>query len=89
VAIGMVKAAEISVNLGIAEKGLDGVIRDTLVKLGLPVAIPEDLDRKKIIHAIHIDKKRLDGMPKFVLPVSIGKVLWGIELGSFERWFDD
>ena len=80
VAIGMVSAARLARQMGLAEDGLDEAIRSILHQLGLPTRIPPDLDRSAILQSMYRDKKRLAGKLRFALPVRIGQVLPGVEM---------
>jgi 3-dehydroquinate synthase len=80
VSIGIVAAARIAEIMDIAEKGLAVEISRTLGGLGLPTEIPPGLNRNKILERMNFDKKRSKGKVRFVLPVSIGKVMWGLEV---------
>jgi 3-dehydroquinate synthase len=83
VAIGMVFAARLAERQGLASPGLAESIRKTLAGLGLPDEIPAGLDRQRILKAVGVDKKRHGGKVRWVLPVCIGEVRWGIEV---EDW---
>jgi len=83
VAIGMLHAARVAERIGLSATGLAGSIADTLVGLGLPTEVPSGLDRQRILSAIGVDKKRAAGKVRWVLPVRIGEVRWGIEI---EDW---
>jgi 3-dehydroquinate synthase len=78
VAIGMVAAARLSERMGIAEDGLSVTIAEALLRLGLPTDIPSQLDRARIVRSMGVDKKRLMGRIRFVLPVRIGEVRTGV-----------
>jgi shikimate kinase / 3-dehydroquinate synthase len=80
VAIGMVYAARISEQLGLASTGLVEAIRASLRGLDLPTDLPPGLDRQRILNGIGVDKKRSAGKVRWVLPVRIGEVRWGIEV---------
>lgn len=84
VAIGMVVEAQFAVQIGLAEKGLAEQLAAVLAGLGLPVAIPAELDRRAIIRAVGVDKKRKDGQVKFALPRQVGEVLTGISVPGWE-----
>jgi len=84
VAIGIVAAARVSEKLGIGEPGLEEIISSALRALDLRVEIPGSLDREKIKSALGVDKKRVSGKLKVVLPVRIGEVEWGIEIDDEE-----
>jgi len=74
IAIGMVAEAKYAERIGIASKGLAGIISKVLSDLGLPVEIPDDMPRGEIIHAMRMDKKKNAKSIRFALPVEIGKV---------------
>ena len=74
VAIGMVAEARLAERLGIARTGLADSIAEVLLKLGLPVQIPEDLSRQEMIAAMGVDKKKSGKGVRFALPVEIGRV---------------
>jgi 3-dehydroquinate synthase len=78
VAIGMVIAARLSEQMGLAEEGLAGRIEAALQGLGLPTLIPAGLDQEAIRAAMRVDKKRAGGKLLFALPVRIGEVQVGI-----------
>jgi shikimate kinase/3-dehydroquinate synthase len=80
VAIGTVSAARLAERMGLAERGLAGSIAQVLKDLGLATEIPANLDRQKIIVAMELDKKRLNGKARLVLPLCIGRVKWGVEI---------
>ena len=82
VSIGMVAAARIAVLLELAQPGLSGEICSVLEKLGLPTEIPAGLDRAAIHRTIGLDKKRAGGKVGFVLPVRVGEVKTGVEVGE-------
>ena len=74
IAIGMVAEAKYAERIGVAEKGLAEVIKNTLAGLGLPIEIPKDMQRGDIIQAMRVDKKKNAKSICFALPVEIGKV---------------
>ena len=82
VSIGMVAAARIAEQLELAQPGLSGEICSVLENLGLPTEIPVDLDRTAIRGAIGLDKKRTGGKVGFVLPVRVGEIKTGVEVGE-------
>jgi 3-dehydroquinate synthetase len=88
VAIGMVAATRLSARLGIAEPGLESRLVDALLGLGLPTEIPSQLARNRIITAMGMDKKRVSGVVRFVLPVKIGEVKIGITIDNPGTIFD-
>jgi 3-dehydroquinate synthetase len=78
VSIGIVAASRLSEYLGIAEMGLTNQIQMALNKVGLPTEIPEEINIQQVITSMRFDKKRKGGALRFVLPVRIGNVNWGI-----------
>lgn len=79
VSIGLVAEARLAEHLGIAQSGLADQISKTSIGLGLPVAVPAELDHQAILKAMQVDKKRLAGSVRFALPIRIGEVRVGIE----------
>jgi len=80
VAIGMVAAARLSEQMGLAERGLSDVISETLAALGLPTQLPHSMDPQSLLRAMGVDKKRLAGKVRLALPVRVGEVQWGVEI---------
>ena len=80
VSIGMVAAARLSVRAGMAGPGLVEQIRGALLGLGLPVSAPVNIDKEEILELMQSDKKKRAGRLRFVLPVKIGEVRYGIPL---------
>lgn len=78
VAIGLVLEARLAEKTGLAHTGLSDLIGGVLQRLGLPTAIPVAIDRRAILQAIQLDKKRDGGIVRFALPVRIGEVRTGI-----------
>jgi 3-dehydroquinate synthase len=80
----MVAEARLSHQLGLAEHGLVERLMDVLTGLKLPVEIPEDLDRDHLVAAMKLDKKRAAGKVRFSLPLRVGEVQTGVEVGAAE-----
>jgi len=74
VAIGMMVAGRIAVELGGFSEGDLALQEELLIKAGLPVCVPADLKVDDIIEATLHDKKARNGKAMYVLPLSIGKV---------------
>ena len=85
VAIGMVAEARLAERLTVADRGLSETLEETLLALGLPVEIPENLPRADIIRAMKMDKKKAAGVVRFALPVKIGEVKVGVEVENLEE----
>ena len=74
VAIGMVAAGQIAVELGMWKQE-DTERQNALIqKAGLPTRLPEGVDIEAIIDALQLDKKVKDGKVRFVLPTQMGVV---------------
>lgn len=74
VAIGMVAAGQIAVELGLWQKA-ETERQDALIqKAGLPTQLPSGVDIEAVIEALQTDKKVQDGKVRFVLPTQIGVV---------------
>jgi shikimate kinase/3-dehydroquinate synthase len=80
VSIGMVAAARLAIRAGMAEPGLVEQIRGALAGLGLPVSMPEKINESEVLAIMQMDKKKRDGKLRFVLPVKIGEVRYGVPL---------
>jgi 3-dehydroquinate synthetase len=68
----------------VADRGLSDTLEETLLALGLPVKVPENLLRADIIRAMKMDKKKAAGVVWFALPVKIGEVRVGVEVANLE-----
>ncbi|WP_066381770.1 MULTISPECIES: 3-dehydroquinate synthase [unclassified Anabaena] len=74
VAIGMVAAGQIAVELGMWQQQ-DTERQNALIqKAGLPTKLPEGLDIEGIIDALQLDKKVKNGKVRFILPTQMGVV---------------
>jgi 3-dehydroquinate synthase len=82
VSIGMVAAARLSEHLAMADSGLAEQISAVLDRLGLPTEIPAGIDRAAIRQSMGLDKKRAGGKVGFVLPLRIGEVKIGVDVGD-------
>ena len=78
VAIGMVAEARVAERMGLAHPGLADLIVGVLRGIGLPTEIPVNLDRRSVLQAIQLDKKRAGGVVRFALPIRIGEVRTGV-----------
>jgi 3-dehydroquinate synthetase len=85
VAIGMVAETKLAEKLGIAATGLTEEITTVLKRNGLPVTVPQELDRDQIKAAMGYDKKKAGGQIHFALPEKIGKLRVGVVI---ENWFE-
>ncbi|MBD2439942.1 3-dehydroquinate synthase [Nostoc sp. FACHB-110] len=74
VAIGMVAAGQIAVDLGMWQQEETNRQNAIIQKTGLPTQIPAGVDIEAIINALQLDKKVKAGKVRFVLPTQIGVV---------------
>ncbi|MGE5658982.1 MAG: 3-dehydroquinate synthase [Actinomycetota bacterium] len=82
VAIGMVAASRIAVELGLWDAECDRRQLALLEKAALPVKLPAGLEIEAIIDTLQTDKKVKDGKVRFVLPTQIGTVTVTDRVGS-------
>lgn len=75
VAIGMVAAAQIAVELGLWDQEAAIRQRQLIEKAGLPTDLPGNLDIEAILTTLQSDKKVKDGKVRFVLPTQIGTAI--------------
>lgn len=85
VGIGMVVETQLAERVGIAEAGLAEEIAETLLSLGLPIAIPTAISVPDLVAAMQHDKKKAKGVVKFALPVKIGDVKVGVVIEGLEE----
>jgi shikimate kinase/3-dehydroquinate synthase len=74
VAIGLVAAADLSATLNHCSLDLVGRVESLLVRLGLPVRIPDGITSDELLKAMRTDKKRWAGVLRFILLREIGDV---------------
>jgi len=74
VAVGIVAAGLIEIELGLSQPGRLDRIRAVLEKLAVPTKLPPELDEDSVIDIMRRDKKAVDRWPRFVLIEKIGQV---------------
>lgn len=75
VSIGLVAEVRLSVKLGyMTEEEAEKVI-SLLASAGLPTAIPDYIDREKLVKKLYTDKKVRDGRLRFVVQKGIGSIV--------------
>ena len=74
VAIGIIGAGLIEIEMGLTQPGRLDRIRAVLEKLDVPVRLTRNLAEEKLIDLIKRDKKAINKWPKFVLISKIGEV---------------
>ncbi len=86
VAIGMVMAINFSVRLGLCPAKDAQRVVSLISSLGLPVDAP-DISPAKLIEAMRLDKKVVNGRIRFVLPRAVGRVAVGdVSVGEIRRF---
>jgi len=85
VGVGILAAARLAEQMGIAQGGLAEEIAAALKRLGLPTQPPPGLERARVLQAMRQDKKRLAGKLRVVLPTRIGAARWGVEIDDPAR----
>jgi len=73
IAIGMVFAARLSAELGIAAPEIAERLERLLVRAGLPVTVPGDIDPARLLEALERDKKVQGGKIRFVCVEGLGR----------------
>ena len=74
IAVGMIAAGLIEVELGLSEPGRLDRVRRVLEKLGVPVKLPPNLAEERVSDVMKHDKKAVDQWPRFVLIDRLGRV---------------
>jgi len=75
IALGMLMAADLSHRMDWVSEDITDRIEKMLVKLNLPVALPDDLDPEKMRELMSVDKKAKDGMLFLILLKGIGEAV--------------
>jgi 3-dehydroquinate synthase len=75
VAIGMVAAGRIAVELSLCAEAETERLKALLLRAGLPVAVPDGIDIEVVLSAMTRDKKIAKGKLRFILPTRIGEVV--------------
>ena len=74
IAVGMIAAGLIEIELGLSKPDRLDRIRRVLEKLGVPVKLPPNLAEDRIVDVMRHDKKAVDQWPRFVLIDRLGQV---------------
>ena len=75
IALGMLMAADLSHRLGWITEEVIERIKQILIKLNLPVALPDDLNPGKVRELMSVDKKAKDGVLFLILLKGIGEAV--------------
>jgi 3-dehydroquinate synthase len=87
VAIGIVAAGLIEIELGLGDSKRLERVKKILSALGMPAAIPANINKKILMDTIKRDKKAINQWPRFVLIDRIGRIhrkegQWAIGVGQ-------
>ena len=87
VAIGIVAAGLIEIELGLGDSERLERVKKILSALGMPASIPANINKEILMDTIKRDKKAINQWPRFVLIDRIGRVhrkegQWAIEVGQ-------
>ena len=74
VAMGLVAASNLSARLGHCSATLQNQVEDALKATALPTRIPGNISPNRLFETMHLDKKKMAGRLRFVLPRDIGDV---------------
>lgn len=74
VSIGLVAEVDLALSMGLVTEEERDLVVALLKKAGLPVEIPEYIDRDLLVKKLYTDKKVRDGRLRFVLQEGIGKI---------------
>jgi 3-dehydroquinate synthase len=86
VAVGMVMAAELGIELGLTPSGLDTRIAQLCRRFGLPTTLERDA-RMSLMDAVGRDKKVRGTNINFVIPLGLGEVtIESLPLERIRRW---
>jgi 3-dehydroquinate synthase len=72
VALGLLAESRLAEKLGVASAGLEVRVRQLLISLGLPGALPVSLRPAELLGSMARDKKNREGRIHFALPTRIG-----------------
>ncbi len=75
VSIGLAAALRLSRQMGYLSTDQVERVEKLLLRAGLPVRIPEEIDREALVKKLYTDKKVRDGKLRFVVPETIGSIV--------------
>ncbi|MCR4839981.1 MAG: 3-dehydroquinate synthase [Lachnospiraceae bacterium] len=75
VSIGLIAQCALSVKMGYMTESEASAVTALLKKAGLPVAIPDYIDRDELVKKLYTDKKVRNGKLRFVIQKGIGDVV--------------
>jgi 3-dehydroquinate synthase len=74
VALGLVAECEIAEHIGVAPAGLRVQVAELLSRLGLPIRLPEEMDRHSLFEMMAMDKKNRSRRIRMALPARMGEI---------------
>ncbi len=74
VALGLVAECEIAAHIGVAPAGLRVQVAELLRRLGLPIRLPEEMDRHSLVEMMAMDKKNRSRRIRMALPARLGEI---------------
>ena len=74
VAIGLVAEVKLAKSLGLASDDDESRVISLLERAGLPVTVPDYIDKGELVKKLYTDKKVRDGKLRFVIQDGIGKI---------------
>lgn len=75
VSIGMIAACRLAIAMGMLDEPDMERLRSLLVRVGLPVSVPPNIDAATVLAAMTRDKKVSGGRIRFILPARMGEVV--------------
>lgn len=84
VSIGLAVISRAASRMGYLDERIANQICAALDGLGLPTRPPLPIDRSRIEELMRVDKKRKAGVLRFVIPVGLGDVKYGMEINNLD-----
>ncbi|MDT8437566.1 MAG: 3-dehydroquinate synthase [Wenzhouxiangellaceae bacterium] len=75
VAIGMLLAARLSAGIGLLDASQSDQLTELIAGFGLPVAVPPELDRERLLAHMRLDKKNRAGTIRLILLEAAGRAV--------------
>lgn len=72
--IGLVAEVKLAKSLGLASDNEESRVINLLVRAGLPIYIPDYINKSELVKKLYTDKKVRDGKLRFVIQDGIGKI---------------
>jgi 3-dehydroquinate synthase len=85
VSIGMIAETRLAQISHISVPGITAKIEKAISALGLPMEIPDSVDRTELLEAMQVDKKKADGTVRFALPIRIGHMHASAQIPNLDK----